>query len=760
MNINRIKSLRNYGVFRNFTWPSELHDFGRFNLVYGWNGSGKTTISRALRDLQHCRRPSYGEMVLSVGNQDLQGAHFPDASISVRVFNRDFIAENVFPTGGNTHPILILGRESIQNQKKLDFYESMLALVEHLLGKARVSESYAENTLDSHCISRGTIIRELLRGPGSSRYSNYNKGHYKLHAEEMLNKDSTPDNVLTDVQKERLISQHRSSPKPEIEELEYMGSGFSILKGKTSELLSSTVVSHPIESLEDKAETSDWVRRGLKLHKEHNASVCLFCEQPLPRQRMADLEAHFSAAYEAFVSSLEKLKGEIDSIRECLTNLELPRNAEFYDHFVSEYKLINSKIDNYFSQSAFYLEYLTTELSKKKMHPFTPVAMDSESPPLPDNTVWASLNSIIRRHALDSKNHVATVNIAAGELERGLVAEELEHFCKLSKDVKVCGTTTAALNRQAMALRSEIRRLEMEITEHRRPAEELNDDLTRYLGHKDLQLEVRDNGYVLNRNGIPATQLSEGETTAIGLLYFLKSLTDHRFEISKGVVVLDDPVSSLDSNSLFLAFGFIQERTKEAGQLFVLTHNFTFFSQVRHWFHHLPGQGRSDVSKRPARFYMLNYSVDDKGRHSRVDKLDPLLEMYDSDYHYLFSCILKAAYTKTPSLEANYMLPNIARRLLESFMAFRHPDVAGDLRTKLRNIDFDEAKKSQILQFVHTFSHNNAIVDPDHDPSILAEAQDVLSNLLSLLEKEDPGHIKAMKNLVVNVSGNESGEDS
>ena len=40
MKIVRIDKLHNCGVFRDFTWvdDTELHEFSRFNLIYGWNG--------------------------------------------------------------------------------------------------------------------------------------------------------------------------------------------------------------------------------------------------------------------------------------------------------------------------------------------------------------------------------------------------------------------------------------------------------------------------------------------------------------------------------------------------------------------------------------------------------------------------------------------------------------------------------------------------------------------------------------------------
>jgi len=158
-----------------------------------------------------------------------------------------------------------------------------------------------------------------------------------------------------------------------------------------------------------------------------------------------------------------------------------------------------------------------------------------------------------------------------------------------------------------------------------------------------LRLEIKDTGYAITRGGKPALALSEGEMTAIALLYFLKSLQDKRFDLANGVVVLDDPVSSLDANALYLAFGFMRQRTKDAGQLIIFTHNFTFFRQVRNWFHHLPGQNKRDINQRPARFYMLDCEHDQNGRCASIRRLDPLLEQYESEYHYLFACVYRAS---------------------------------------------------------------------------------------------------------------------
>ena len=757
MSINRIERLRNCRVFRDFTWQGNLRDFARFNLIYGWNGSGKTTISRIFRDLELRRPPTIGDVHLSIGNQDIPGIDFSSASTPVRVFNRDFVNENVFPTGGGeVPPILILGKENIEKQKQLEDLKAKLTDVVGLLQTEQDERRTAAVSLDQHCVTYGGVIRELLRSSGNNRYNNYDKSKYSSRAQQMLSDGDVGNHRLEDSKREGLITQHRASPKLTIEELTYREPDFDSLRSKTADVLSETVVSEIIQSLRDDAETSGWVRYGLDLHKKQGSTECLFCDQVLPGQRLSALERHFSTAYESLMNSLDELSAEIDLALASVSKSDAPQGVQFYEHLVKEYEAISTDIELYRTKADTYLNSLAKAVSNKKERPFESIPMDTVMKEVPDSTVLGRLNGIIQKHNKVCENHTASATDARKQLECGTIAERLDEFRRMSASVEVHDASIASIERQAKDLRAKISGLEVQITEHAGPAEELNDDLHKYVGHKEIQLEVRDNGYTVTRNGVPASQLSEGEITAIALLYFLKSLTDHRFDFPNGTIVLDDPISSLDANSLFLAHGFIQERTKDAGQLFILTHNFTFFRQVRNWFHHIKGH-RKDVSKHPARFYMLNCLSDEKGRYSNIQHLDPLLEQYESDYHYLFARVQISASSSTSALETNYMLPNMARRLLEAFLAFRQPDVSGELRKKMLYVDFDEAKKSQILRFVHTYSHNDVIVEPDHDPSLLGEAPAVLSGLLELINKEDPRHFERMMKLVT--KGNDDEEE-
>ena len=44
--LKTVPKLKKFGIFRDFLWSNSTSDFAHFNLIYGWNKSGKTTLSR------------------------------------------------------------------------------------------------------------------------------------------------------------------------------------------------------------------------------------------------------------------------------------------------------------------------------------------------------------------------------------------------------------------------------------------------------------------------------------------------------------------------------------------------------------------------------------------------------------------------------------------------------------------------------------------------------------------------------------------
>lgn len=107
--IKGISKIRSLGVYENYTKPQDIHEFAVKNLIYGWNYSGKTTLSRLFAQLES-----------KIPNPDLAGcsfsfetdkgavteANFTQSDLTIRVFNSDFVRDNLSFTGGDFKPIL------------------------------------------------------------------------------------------------------------------------------------------------------------------------------------------------------------------------------------------------------------------------------------------------------------------------------------------------------------------------------------------------------------------------------------------------------------------------------------------------------------------------------------------------------------------------------------------------------------------------------------------------------------------------------
>lgn len=749
MKLTRISNLQGCGVFRSFFWPEELPDFKQYNLIYGWNGTGKTTLSRLLRDLELKRSPTLGSAVLRIDSSEVRSNSFSHSDVQVRVFNRDFIQENIFPVEEHDMPpILILGAENANKQREIETLKERLSVARGKLKLAEDAEKTAKKEFNNFCINCARVVKDTLRVNSRNRYNNYDKSNFKTDAMEMVDAGDNTIHQLEEAEREKLLLKCQANPMQKVPLLDYVFPNLNVIIESLSELLTTTVVSEVIEALRTDVELANWTRQGLALHRYRNSELCQFCEQPLPKNRIATLEKHFSDQYENFMQRIIQEINKLNDIFQVMTNLRLPDKARLYPNLALEYETQETNLKNILHSMQDFIGTVLQILENKKSKAFEQISLELQAPEVNADAV-EKLNVVIGKHNQACNDFESHAEDARKRLAKGIIAAYLEEFICYKNNEQCAIKNKKRKCQEVDCLITKIEDLETEIVEHRQPAEELNKDLQNYLGHNELCLEVRKTGYAMTRSGMPAKFLSEGETTAIALLYFLKSLKDKRFPIESGAIVLDDPVSSLDANALFLAFGFIRERTFGACQIFILTHNFSLFQQVRNWFHHLKGQRKPREEKRPAQFYMLESVLENGIKNSIIRRLDPLLENYDSEYHYLFARVYKVSNERASNdLEKSYILPNMARRMLEVFLAFRVPQITGKLWEQLGKINFDESKKLRICRFLHTHSHSAAVGQPEHDLSALNEGPSVLKDLMDMIKSEDPRHFSAMRDLV------------
>jgi wobble nucleotide-excising tRNase len=564
--------------------------------------------------------------------------------------------------------------------------------------------------------------------------------------------------MLTDDERARLRSQKDAQPKPNIDKIAAPAIDLGALTREVDALVGRSVVAQTLDELTSNSRLAAWVQEGLVLHSgEHASDTCRFCLQPFQTTRRAALEAHFNDAFTRFQQELDLLLKKLKSSKQALGSLLLPDVSRFYETLASDASASSRKVSAACAEVQTAIDALIACVSAKRDQPFAPAAaatpvLGSTQPSL--TGAVSEFNAIIEKHNQISAQFKASVDESCKKLEASYVAEAQAEFAERSNAVKTATTALEAVRTQFRNVQARIEELERDILEHHRAADELTAELRAYLGRDELRFETKGNGYALTRNGEYVAHLSEGERTAIAFLYFLKSLQDKSFDLNNGIVIIDDPVSSLDDNALFSAFGYMKERTKEAGQLFIFTHNFSFFRLVKNWFRYVP---KNEQTVR--HFQLRSRRHTDGSRSSELGRLDPLLERYESEYQYLF----KRVYTEANrddvlELEHHYGLPNVARRLLDAFLAFRFPEMSGDLHPRLERVSFDNAKKTRILRLLNTYSHAGWISDPEHDLSLLAETQPVLREVLELMEAVDKDHYDGLIKAVTRSSVDRQGE--
>src|SRR5687767_4987452 len=114
--IKRFKKIESAGIFNNYSPSTDLPEFNRYNLIYGWNGSGKSTLAKVFRHMENQEKIEHLEelayQVLVDENEINQRAK--PLSVTVKVFNSDFIKSHLRFEKGDAESIIYVGKESVE----------------------------------------------------------------------------------------------------------------------------------------------------------------------------------------------------------------------------------------------------------------------------------------------------------------------------------------------------------------------------------------------------------------------------------------------------------------------------------------------------------------------------------------------------------------------------------------------------------------------------------------------------------------------
>ena len=256
-------------------------------------------------------------------------------------------------------------------------------------------------------------------------------------------------------------------------------------------------------------------------------------------------------------------------------------------------------------------------------------------------------------------------------------------------------------------------------------AKVLTEEIARLLGRNELKFEAAGGKYRVTRDGQAAIGLSVGERTAITLIHFLESVARYNASNGKQIVIIDDPVSSLDSDILMGISTYIWAESvakEHIAQIVILTHNFELFRQ---WDIQIDGLPRKYPS---SRYEIRSTHVSVDGNLKRRARLiawplkQEIRKKMRSTYQHSFMIVaqtlqaLRTDDSMEHKLDAQLLIPNVVRRMLETFLAFKHPEWVGNFTEAMRKSkdllvaagyrgDAD-ALPLQLTRYSHAYSHS------------------------------------------------------
>lgn len=424
--------MKDVGIFKDFKWDrynNNLREFKNVNLIYGWNASGKTTLSRIFACLE---KGHPGKLKLSENSEciiefrdnnhltslPLSNGNTPGSlSNKVRVFNEDFVEENIEWTSGKLGKILMIGQQSIQLKMNLKSIEEKIERQKEIVDTVQKQIKNVETEISNLLSKAAKEVRDELRkvknirplSGGAKDYINYNsQDAEKILAEFSKTKDKYANEDL--IRKWKLTLEEKN-PKAEIKplQIEEILKPIKELVQKTKDILETEIPETTIDiSLNSKKldkSVREWLLRGYQLHKDlSKPKTCLFCKNEISDKRWQQIENSFAKEVEDFYHKLDNVERQISKFVPPTLNL---KKDEFYLEYHTEYLNLHQRLSDATNMLSRLINALSDKIEAKRENPSTKISVDSK---LFDQTlneieeILKQVNILIEKTTIQPKN--------------------------------------------------------------------------------------------------------------------------------------------------------------------------------------------------------------------------------------------------------------------------------------------------------------------------------------------------------------------
>lgn len=789
----------NFGSFKDLTWRKSLKDAGntvqnfkRLNILYGRNYSGKTTLSRIFRSLETGRIPlNYVGSTFTVrgDKSDVTQTGLVGHGYNVRVYNRDFVSENlsflVNQTDGEIKTFAIVGEKNKEIEDAIAAIQVKLGSIESKVGLRHELESKKkerERTKLSHKAASDALESKLRSHANDKIKQNrtYGSAVYNI---ESIRKDIavvkkagfTP--LSTDEQATK-INLLKQEALPDITDTVSISLKIDSIKPVAEELLARSIKpTQAIQELLNETALQAWVKQGIPLHKDKR-DTCAFCRQDLPHDIWHVLDSHFSKESSDLESSIDSCLRSVNSEIQAIAGFLTLTDDKFY---AEEKVLFEANKKSLTECLKFYkqdLEALKTALDSRKNSLFQPVPIPaSKHDSAAIKKCADDINDLIvksngRTSSLEKDKSLARDALRLTDVASFVVDiaydTELTRIAGLRTDADTANTAYSDAEAEIIKLEAEITGLQGKQKDERKGAERINSLLNHFFGHDGIKLEAKENAektavkFEITRDGKSAYNLSEGECSLIAFCYFIAKLEEPDSKDKDLIIYIDDPISSLDGNHIFFMFSLIEsliaKPIKKAdgsngyhySQLFISTHNLDFLKYLKRLSIPKKKVPAGDAGKTKSVDDNEHFMVERNGSTSNIMLMPPYLKEYVTEFNYLFHQIYKCRNQDAAqsSHEPFYGFGNNLRKFLEAFLFFKFPyhDDKNDTFERIKKFfgDEDATAIALVNRLNNEFSHLESIPDRGFKPVEIPEIARVANFVLDKIYTADPQQYNAL----------------